>query len=125
MSKMSWTGKKAYFDMTVKGGGLPDNFEVTIPTVLDCDADFEVVKDFIAGGQSGRVAMQVKLRSLGTDALKQLQSTGLRIHIRDIKDVDAYLSPEIRQAKVIKAAKSAIEGLSPEQKAELLALLQS
>lgn len=91
--QITWTGQVASFDMELTVGDTPSTSRVyTIAVKLDCNASFEVTRQYIAGGQSGRVSMQATMRTLDREVLEELETTGLTINIARIKDKAAYLS---------------------------------
>jgi hypothetical protein len=122
MAKLiEWTDKVAKFEMDLTVGDTPKSqVEYKISVTLDCNADWEVVRGFIAGGQSGRVAMQATLRTLDKPVLERLTREGLKINIADVKKKEAYLSDKDR-AEIVRRyilslpehlRKDAIKGLA-------------
>jgi len=121
MATMNWEGKVCKIrNMSVKGGRLPDGFEVKLDIDLDCDASWEAIRDFVAGGSSARVVMQSTLRGLETQALRDMATKVVKVHVSDIRDPDAFLSPEAMQAKRMDQAKAILAGIDPEMAKRML-----
>jgi hypothetical protein len=121
-SKTSWLGRRASFTMTLT---LDDKTEYNIAVELDCNAPFEVMQQYVAGGQSGRVAMQAVMRTLERSVLGRLQRDGLKIKIGEIKDRNAYLSPEDKAKAAEVTLRNIIANLTPEQAKAMAAMLQA
>jgi len=122
MATMKWDSKVAQIrGMNVKGGDLPEGFEVKLNVDLDfSNATWEVIGQYAAGGSSARVVMQTVLRGMKPNVLRDLASRTLKIHVNDIRDEDAYLSPELMGKKRQDTAVQALAGLTKRQKIEAL-----
>jgi len=96
------SGNIARWYMSVKGGDLPENFEV----FMDVEMDFEnapraSIIEQCSGGQSIRVKLQDRLRALPTTLLRQYEVDGYKCKFIDIynampvaKPVDTLLAME-------------------------------
>lgn len=111
-------------DMTLKGGKLPKNFEITIGVV---EIDFggltamEIVEQFAAGGQSARVQLQRTMRErLTVENIKRIASEGLKIHASKINDVNAYMT----QADRLNAITAEVKKMSREEREEYIRALR-
>ncbi len=83
--KLVIEGNKARFNMTLKGGKLPDNFEAEIDVVMDFEgASYEELYKVCASGQSARVALQSQLRAKTVPELNSLHDNGLEVKFTDI-----------------------------------------
>lgn len=83
--KMTIVGKKAIFEMSIKGAKLPDNFEAFIQVEMDFEgAKFEDMLKCCASGQSARVALQSQLRAKSVEELNGLAKNGLKVSFSDI-----------------------------------------
>jgi hypothetical protein len=83
--KMTLVGKKAMFQMSIKGAKLPDNFEVFIDVEMDFEgAQFEDMMKVCASGQSARVALQAQLRAKPVPELEAMAKNGLVVKFNDI-----------------------------------------
>lgn len=104
--------------MNVKGGKLPEGFEVK----LELDLDFSGCSDtrileFAGGGSSARVQLQSKLRELPTSKLRELAKTRFKVKAEnlDLPASELFLSEKERLAMLWAQ-------LTPEQKAMLKAM---
>ena len=86
-------GKVAQFKMSLKGGKLPDGFEVYLDTKIDFEnvSVDELIK-VCASGQTSRVTLQNQLRQKSVQELENLEKSGLEIKFKDIYD-DKIIKP--------------------------------
>lgn len=83
--KLDIIGNKAIFDMTLKGGDLPDGFEAEISVEMDFSgASNEQLYKCCASGQSARVALQGQLRKKPVLTLGKYHKEGLKVKFTDI-----------------------------------------
>ena len=80
------SGERAYFsDMTLKGGKLPDDFEVDFDVCMDfTGVTREQLIAVCASGQSGRVRWQGQLRRLSTVTLRKMAEKQVTVKMTDI-----------------------------------------
>ena len=82
---MSINGKIASFNMTLKGGDLPKNFEIELPVTMDfTGATNDQLMSCCAGGSSARVQLQTKLRKLKIEDLRKMSIDGCKFKFTDI-----------------------------------------
>ena len=83
--KMTITEKNAKFEMSLKGGKLPDNFEVFIQVEISFEtcSKLDMIKA-CSGGQSARVMLQSQLRRKSIPELNRLGKEGLKVKLEDI-----------------------------------------
>lgn len=100
--KLTINGKVAMFQMSLKGGKLPDNFEAFIDVKMSFeDAQPEDLFKVCASGQSARVALQSQLRVKTPKELKALEENGLTVKFNDIiagrvtKPIDAIMALDL------------------------------
>lgn len=83
--KLDVVGKKAMFTMSLKGGDLPENFEVEIAATMDFSgATEEQLIRCAASGQSARVALQSQLRRKPVATLNEYAVNGLKVNFTDV-----------------------------------------
>lgn len=83
--KMIVENDVAMFEMKVRGGNLPQDFEANIAVEIDfAAADKTQLIEIAASGQSARVALQAQLRKKSVQELMALGENGLRISVQDI-----------------------------------------
>jgi hypothetical protein len=121
-SKTQWQGRHAIFTMDLT---LEDKTVYTIKVDLDCNAPFEVMQQYVAGGQSGRVTMQQTMRTLERSVLARLQREGLKIKVGELRDRNAYLAPEDKARAAEVTLRNIIANLTPEQAKAMAAMLQA
>jgi len=115
----------ARFRMSVKGGDLPANVEFFIDVDMSFkDAKFEDYKDFIAGGQSGRVVLQGMLRKQPLSVLRRLQERGLNIHVTMLGNPNAVLTAEDQAAIVTRYLESLPKEIREQALKDLVARAQ-
>ncbi len=92
----------AKFQMSLKGGKLPDNFEVYINVEIDfTDAKPADLFKCCASGQSARVKLQSQLRAKTVPELKALGENGLQVTFNQIiaeqitKPIDRIMALEL------------------------------
>lgn len=74
------------FEMSLKGGDLPKDFEATIRVKISFnpETDIEAMADCCAGGMSARVKLQSQLRKWSVQELRKLELNGLEISFSEI-----------------------------------------
>ena len=78
-------GKVAKFKMSLKGGKLPDGFEVYLDTKIDFEnVSIDELIRVCASGQTARVTLQNQLRQKSVQELRNLEESGLEIKFKDI-----------------------------------------
>ena len=78
----------AISQMSVKGGDLPDTFQVKIDARMDfTGVSVDAMARCCASGQSARVRLQAQLRKKSTTELQKLELTGLDVHFNEIASV--------------------------------------
>jgi len=88
-------GEKAMWTMSVKGGKLPNGFEVFIAVEMDyTGAKRGDIITQCSGGQSIRVKLQDQLRSLPTSTLNRYAAEGYKCKFNDIYDGKQILQPK-------------------------------
>jgi len=115
----------AAFMMGIKGGKLPNNaeFKIYVEFYGYKDATVKQLREYSAGGQSGRVVCATTIRTeIGSvEVCKRLERDGLRIHFSEVGNKDAFMSKADRDAILA----DQVSKMTPERKAALRALLEA
>lgn len=115
-----YQGNVVIEQMSVKGGDLPDGFQVYLNVEIDFEgADPVKVAETACGGQSLRVVLQGRLRKESTRDLEKWEQEGYKIHVNEL------LEREGRTVDPVKAANNAVEKMTDEQRKELIEKLRA
>ena len=115
-----YVGVVTISQMNLAGGDLPKGWERKLDVVIDfTGADPVEVAIAACGGQSLRVMLQGKLRKEKTAVLEGYVRDGYKV------TVGAILAREDVTKDPVKAAEKAVAAMSPEQMAELVAMLKA
>jgi hypothetical protein len=120
MVEGKYQGNVTIEQMSVKGGDLPDSFQVYLNVEIDFEgADPVKVAEAACGGQSLRVVLQSRLRKEKTADLTEWEQNGYKIHVNEL------LEREGRVVDPVKAANNAVEKMTDAQRQELIAKLRA
>ena len=82
---MTINGTKAMFNMSLKGGDLPDSFEIMLNVEMDFEgATMAQFYECCAGGSSARVKLQSRLRKMTVAQLRVFALEGYKCKFVDL-----------------------------------------